>query len=156
MCDNKYMEIAINEAKLGIEKRHGGPFGAIIVKDGKIIAQNHNRVIETNDPTAHAEMLVIREASKILNTFDLSECILYTSCEPCPMCYAAVHWAKIPIVYYGATKHDAKTIGFDDEYIYEVLLGKAKDNKLSLKNISRDSALKIFSLYEKDDKKCLY
>lgn len=83
MCDNKYMEIAIKEAKLGIEKRHGGPFGAIIVKDGEIIAQNHNRVIETNDPTAHAEMLVIREASKILNTFDLSECILYTSCEPC-------------------------------------------------------------------------
>ena len=152
----KFMDIAIEEAKKGIEKRDGGPFGAVIVKDGKVIATGHNEVICSHDPTAHAEMVVIRKASKVLERFDLSDCELYTTCEPCPMCFGAIHWAKIKKVYYGATRHDAKEIGFDVEYIYEVLSNKIKDKNLSMENAERDNCLEIFKVYEKDEKKELY
>lgn len=150
------MDIAIEEAKKGIEKRDGGPFGAVIVKDGKVIATGHNEVICSHDPTAHAEIVAIRKASKVLERFDLSDCELYTTCEPCPMCFGAIHWAKIRKVYYGATRHDAKEIGFDDEYIYEVLSNKTRDKKLSMENVERDNCLEIFKVYEKDEKKELY
>lgn len=152
----KFMDIAIEEAKKGIEKRDGGPFGAVIVKDGKVIATGHNEVICSHDPTAHAEMVAIRKASKVLERFDLSDCELYTTCEPCPMCFGAIHWAKIKKVYYGATRHDAKEIGFDDEYIYEVLSNKIKNKNLSMENAERDNCLEIFKVYEKDEKKELY
>lgn len=152
----KFMDIAIEEAKKGIEKRDGGPFGAVIVKDGKVIATGHNEVICSHDPTAHAEIVAIRKASKVLERFDLSDCELYTTCEPCPMCFGAIHWAKIRKVYYGATRHDAKEIGFDDEYIYEVLSNKTRDKKLSMENVERDNCLEIFKVYEKDEKKELY
>jgi len=153
---NKFMKAAIEEGKIGISFREGGPFGAIVVKDGKIIARGHNKVILTNDPTAHAEIVAIREASRVLGRFDLSDCELYTSCEPCPMCYGAIYWARIEKVFYGATRHDAKNIGFDDEKIYEILSNKTKDNQTLLKNIERDACLELFEIYEKDDKKELY
>ena len=151
-----FMKIAIMEAKKGIQKRDGGPFGAVIVKDGMVIAQGHNRVISTHDPTAHAEMVVIREASAQLKRFDLSDCELYTTCEPCPMCYAAAHWAKIRKLYYGATRQDAAEIGFDDQYLYEVLANDRIDEQMSEEQMDRDSCLEVFKAYISDDKRTAY
>ena len=153
---NQIMNKAIEEAKKGIAIRDGGPFGAVIVKDNKIIAFGHNKVISSNDPTAHAEIVAIREASSILQRFDLSDCELYTTCEPCPMCYSAIHWAKITKVYYGATRSDAKNIGFDDQYLYDVLSNKIPDTKLTLEELGRKSCLKVFNTYAKDEKRILY
>jgi len=150
---NKFMKKAIEEAEKGIAVRDGGPFGAVIVKDNKIIAFGHNKVISSNDPTAHAEIVAIREASRILQRFDLSDCELYTTCEPCPMCYSAIHWAKIFRVYYGATRTDAKNIGFDDQYLYDVLSNKISDTKLTLEELERESCLKVFNDYIKDDER---
>lgn len=113
-----YMVKAINLAKKSVEKG-GGPFGAVIVKDGIIVAQGSNCVTLNNDPTAHAEVTTIRKACKKLQTFDLSGCEIYTSCEPCPMCLSAIYWAHIDKIYYGCTKTDAKDIGFDDSFIYD-------------------------------------
>ena len=153
---NQFMKKAIEEAKKGIAIRDGGPFGAVIVKNNKIIAFGHNKVISSNDPTAHAEIVAIREASSILQRFDLSDCELYTTCEPCPMCYSAIHWAKITKVYYGATRNDAKNIGFDDQYLYDVLSNKIPDTKLTLEELGRKSCLKVFNTYAKDEKRTLY
>lgn len=153
---NKFMKKAIEEAEKGITVRDGGPFGAVIVRDDKIIAFGHNEVISSNDPTAHAEIVAIRRASKMLNRFDLSDCQLYTTCEPCPMCYSAIHWAKISKVYYGATRNDAKNIGFDDQYLYDVLSNKISDTKLNLEELEREHCLKTFNKYMKDDKRKAY
>ena len=149
---NKFMEIAINNAKEGMENEDGGPFGAVITnKNGKIIASSNNKVLKNNDPTAHAEIETIREACKILQTYDLSEYILYTSCEPCPMCLSAIIWANIKDVYYGCTKFDAADIGFRDAIIYEYL--KNKDHKtLSLKQMNREEAIKVFENYKKNNR----
>jgi len=121
------MQIAFEEARKGISSGDGGPFGAVIVKHGAIIARGHNEVVRTNDPTAHAEMVVIRKASAFLNTFDLTGCTLYVTGEPCPMCFSAIHWAHIDKVYYCNTKADAAKIGFDDTYITEIILGHIPD-----------------------------
>lgn len=121
-----YIELAQKEALSGVKKNHGGPFGAVIVKGNKIIAFAHNEVLKTNDPTMHAEISVIRKAAKKLKKFDLSDCVLYTSCEPCPMCFSAIHWARIKKVYYYAKKSDAKRAGFDDQVLYDILKGKRK------------------------------
>lgn len=153
---NKFMKKAIEEAEKGIAVRDGGPFGAVIVKDNQIIASGHNEVISSNDPTAHAEIVAIRRASEILNRFDLSDCQLYTTCEPCPMCYSAIHWAKISEVYYGATRNDAKNIGFDDQYLYDILNNKISDTKLSMKEMNREECLRTFNKYIKDDKRKAY
>ena len=153
---DEFMKEAILEAFEGIGLRTGGPFGAVIVKDNKIIARGHNKVIETNDPTAHAEIVAIREATKLLGRFDLSDCILYTTCEPCPMCYSAAHWAKIPLIYYGATQDDAKDIGFDDSYIYEVLQNKHSNEKMKICQIDRELCLEPFRKYEEDEERILY
>jgi guanine deaminase len=115
-----FMQQAIDLSIENIEQG-GGPFGAIIVKDGKLVAKGVNRVTATNDPTAHAEVNAIREASKALKTFNLKGCEIYTSCEPCPMCLGAIYWARIDKIYYGNTKADAKAIGFDDSFIYDEL-----------------------------------
>ena len=114
------MQVAIDEALKGIDANEGGPFGAVIVKDNKIISKAHNLVLKTNDPTAHAEINAIKEASSKLNSFDLSGCELYTTCEPCPMCLGAIFWARIDRVYFGATKLDAQKAGFDDNKIIEI------------------------------------
>ena len=122
-----YMLLAFEEAKKGIESGDGGPFGAVIVKDGEVIASAHNEVLKRNDPTAHAEILAIREASKKLASFWLEECELYTTGEPCPMCFSAIHWAKIKKVYYCNTKEEAASIGFDDAFITEIIQNKKSD-----------------------------
>src|SRR3989338_5861362 len=114
---NKFMELAVKEAFKALKQNTGGPFGAIIIRNGKIIAKGHNKVIKTNDPTAHAEIVAIRKASARLKRFDLSDCVIYSSCEPCPMCFAAIHWAKMKKLYYGCTKKDAANLGFDDKFI---------------------------------------
>jgi guanine deaminase len=116
-----FMAIAIAEARRGIRSGDGGPFGAVVVRDGVVVARAHNQVVRANDPTAHAEMQAIRAACRTLGTFDLSGCTIYTTCEPCPMCFAAIHWARIDGVVYGASRADAAAVGFDDAAIYDVL-----------------------------------
>ncbi len=153
---NEYMKVAIDEAKKGISSRDGGPFGAVIVKDGEIIAKGHNEVLLSHDPTAHAEIVAIRIASQKLERFDLSDCEIYTTCEPCPMCYSAIHWAKIKKCYYGATRIDAAEIGFDDEYLYSILSGERVDDTLEKENICRESCLEPFHIFKEDDERTLY
>lgn len=145
---NKYMELAKENAKKGIKNNEGGPFGAVITdKKGNIIANGNNKVLKNNDPTAHAEITAIREACKKLNTYDLSEYILYTSCEPCPMCLSAIIWSNIKKVYYGCTKKDAGEIGFRDDMIYEYLKGNNKD-LINLEEMDRDECIKTFEEYK--------
>ena len=146
---DKFMEEAKRLADKGIENLEGGPFGAVIVdKEGNIISRGNNKVLQLKDPTAHAEIVAIREACKKLNTSDLSEYILYTSCEPCPMCLSAIIWANIKEVYYACTKNDAAKIGFRDDMIYEYLKGKY-DDLITLKQIDREQCLKTMEKYEK-------
>ncbi len=123
----KFMKIAFEEAKRGIESGDGGPFGAVVVKSGKIVATGHNMVVKSNDPTAHAEIVAIRKAAKELGSFHLEGCELYVTAEPCPMCFAAIHWAHLKRVVYCNTKEDASAIGFDDSMIYEIMLSKRED-----------------------------
>lgn len=115
------MNVAINEAYEGLNKQEGGPFGAVVVKDNKVIARAHNQVLQFNDPTCHAEMQAIRKACAKLGRFELSDCELYTTCEPCPMCLGAIHWAKLKKIHIGALAGDAAQIGFDDQFIYDVI-----------------------------------
>ncbi len=148
---NKFMRIAKENAEKGISNKEGGPFGAVIVdKNGEIIANGNNRVLKNNDPTAHAEIIAIREACKKLNTYDLSEYILYTSCEPCPMCLSAIIWANIKEIYYGCTKEDAGNIGFRDDIIYDYLKGKNKD-LINMEKMDRDECIKTFEKYSRDN-----
>lgn len=150
---NEFIKIAKENAEKGIRKNEGGPFGAVIIdKQGNIIANGNNKVLEEKDPTAHAEITAIREACKKLNTYDLSDYILYTSCEPCPMCLAAIIWANIKEVYYGCTKEDAAEIGFRDEAIYDFIKGKNK-TLLDLKQIDRDECIKTFEEYKRNNGK---
>lgn len=144
---DKFMKLALENA---LENEAGGPFGAVIVsKDGKIISNGNNRVLKENDPTAHAEIVAIREACKILKKYDLSEYILYTSCEPCPMCLSAIIWANIKTVYYGCTRVDAGKIGFRDEVIYEYLEGKNKD-LINIQQMNREECMIAFEKYKKN------
>ena len=149
---NKYMEIAKEEAINGYSSNDGGPFGAIITdRDGNIISTGHNMVLKNNDPTAHAEVTAIRNACKKLNTYDLSNYVLYTSCEPCPMCLSAIIWANIKEVYYACTKEDAASIGFRDDLIYDYLKGNNKD-LVSLKQIDRNDCINLFEEYKNQNK----
>lgn len=149
---NKFMQIANDCAKHGANCGEGGPFGAAIVdKEGNIIAQGNNMVLKNNDPTAHAEVTVIRKACEKLRTYDLSGCTLYTSCEPCPMCLSAIIWANIKEVYYACTKDDAGSIGFRDDVIYEYLEGKKKD-LLNIKQIDRENCVSLFKEYAEKNK----
>lgn len=153
---NKYMEVAIDLANDNLETNVGGPFGACVVKDGKIIGKGSNHVLSDNDPTAHAEIVAIREACKKIKSHDLSGCEIYTSCYPCPMCLSAIIWANIDKVYYGNTKEDAADIGFRDDDIYKFIndLARNKDNDLlSLKCLHRSKAIESFKNFsEKEDK----
>ena len=144
---NKWMKIAYEEAITGMSANNGGPFGAVIIKDDKVIASAHNQVLKTKDPTAHAEINVIRKASKILNNFDLSDCTLYTTCQPCPMCLGAIFWSRIKVVYYGATKNDAAKGGFDDQRFYEMMAGN--NNEVSLKQIDHQENAELFQQWNK-------
>jgi tRNA(Arg) A34 adenosine deaminase TadA len=156
--DEKKMGFMREAIRLSMESQEkgGGPFGAVIVKDGKIIAGSSNSVTPDNDPTAHAEVNVIRKASKILNTFDLSGCEIYTSCEPCPMCLGAIYWAHLDVIYYGNSREDAKEIGFDDEFIYSEISLPLEKRKIKAIPILRDEALKSFEMWKMNENKTEY
>lgn len=146
---NEYMKMAKDQAEKGMKSNEGGPFGAVITdKDGNIISVANNQVLKNNDPTAHAEVQAIREACKKLNTHDLSGYILYTSCEPCPMCLSAIIWANIKEVYYACTRKDAGEIGFRDDVIYEFLETNNK-SLLDEKQIDREDCIHLFNEYKK-------
>lgn len=147
---NKYMKEAITEAKINEDTnfKNGGPFGAIIVKDNDIIATSHNTVIEDSDPTAHAEINVIRKAAQILKTHDLSGCTLYTTCFPCSMCLSAIVWANIKEVYYGNTKEDAEDIGFRDNQIYELINNLNSSKTINFTQIDREETIKTFNSFK--------
>lgn len=149
---NKFMKIAKERSINGCRNHEGGPFGAVIVdKEGNIIAEGNNRVLCDLDPTAHAEVTTIREACKKLKTYDLSNYILYTSCEPCPMCLSAIIWANIKKVYYACTRKDAASIGFRDDMIYEYLKGN-NNNVIELKEIDREECKSLFEEYKEKNK----
>ena len=152
---NKFMQRAI---ELSIESINsgGGPFGSVIVKDEKIISEGMNRVTVDNDPTSHGEIVAIRNACKKLNTFNLLNCSLYSSCEPCPMCMSAIYWSRIGKVYYANTRDDAKKINFDDSLIYSEISKKNEDRKIPIKQMMRSEALKAFELWDKKIDKIEY
>jgi len=142
------MHRAIELSEQNVKEEKGGPFGAVIVKNGHIIAESANKVIEQNDPTAHAEVSAIRIACRELNTYDLSGCVIYTSCEPCPMCLGAIYWAHIDAVYYGNTKSDAAAIGFDDHFIYNEIDLPLEQRKLSIMQLLPGESARAFKLWQ--------
>ncbi len=147
-----FLTKAIEKAMENIENG-GGPFGAVIVREGEIIATCGNSVTIDNDPTAHAEVNCIREACKVLNTFDLSDCVIYSSCEPCPMCLSAIYWARIQHIYYAATRKDAALAGFDDQHIYDEIPLKEEDRSLPIEKLTHTlSALPFDKWRNKEDK----
>src|SRR3954466_695580 len=156
MNPNAFMHEAIRLADEGMRSGHGGPFGCVVVRKGKIVARGNNRVTSTNDPTAHAEVTAIREACRVLKTFALDDCELYTSCEPCPMCLAATYWARIPKLYYGNTRADAAAIGFDDEFIYQQIPLPPSQRTLSMQLLLRDEAQKAFEEWQAKPDKVRY
>ncbi|MDY7014896.1 MAG: nucleoside deaminase [Cyanobacteriota bacterium] len=143
----QFMQDAIALALKGVRSGKGGPFGATIVKAGKIVAKAHNEVTLTNDPTAHAEIVAIRRACQTLGTFQLKGCELYTSCEPCPMCLGAIYWSRLERIYYASTKEDAAAIGFDDRWFYEELERELRDRQLPAFQLMRDEALVAFQTW---------
>ena len=150
------MRMAIKLAEQNVKESIGGPFGAVIVKDGQVIAESSNRVIQQNDPTAHAEISAIRLACRQLGTYNLQGCIMYTSCEPCPMCLGAIYWANIGTIYYGNTKADAAAIGFDDHFIYKEMALPMPQRKLPIVQLLRDEAIGAFKLRETSGSKTDY
>ncbi|MBI6119211.1 nucleoside deaminase [Salegentibacter maritimus] len=148
-----FLKRAIQLAEEGMDKGSGGPFGAVIVKHGEIIAESSNRVTSTNDPTAHAEVAAIRQACEKLENFQLEDCILYTSCEPCPMCLGAIYWARPNKVYYALSREDAAKIGFDDQFVYDEIALKMDQRKIPFINMMREEGLPVFQKWEaKGDK----
>lgn len=148
------MTEAIRLSVESVTEHNGGPFGCVVVKDGKIIARGFNQVTQHNDPTAHAEIVAIREACKNLNSFQLSDCEIYTSCEPCPMCLGAIYWARPKKVYYANTRKDAAAIGFDDDFIYVELKADLAERRLPFEQLMQEEAQQAFRLWaQKEDKK---
>ena len=153
--ESKFMLRAI-ELSIQSAKTKGGPFGCVIVKDNQIIAEGNNQVTANNDPTAHAEIVAIRNACKKLDNFFLKGCDLYTSCEPCPMCLSAIYWSHVDNIFYANTREDAKKINFDDSLIYSEILKKSEDRKIPIKQMLRDEALKAFEIWNKKTDKIEY
>lgn len=157
---DRFMNIADEMAKQNLITNHGGPFGAVVVKDRLVVGVGNNRVVGNNDPTAHAEMMAIRDACKNLNTYDLSGCELYTSCYPCPMCLSAIIWANIKTVYYGNTKEDAADIGFRDDFIYNYLdnlsNGEPNEEILKMLQIDRNTTIEAFKEFKNKSDKVEY
>lgn len=150
------MQEAIRLADDGMRSGRGGPFGCVVVRRGEIIARGSNRVTSTNDPTAHAEVTAIREACQALGTFQLADCELYTSCEPCPMCLAAIYWARLPTVYYGNTRADAAAIGFDDDFIYQQMPLPPAQRAIRMQPLLRDDAQATFRAWAAKPDKIRY
>lgn len=149
----RFMREAIQLAGEGLRAGHGGPFGCVIVQGGEVVGRGNNRVTSTCDPTAHAEIVAIRDACRTLQTFQLEDCELYTSCEPCPMCLAAIYWARIPRVFYANTRADAAAIGFDDDLIYTQIALPIEHRHVAMRPLLRAEALAVFREWaEKADK----
>jgi len=154
---NIYMKAALEQAFKGMQSGQGGPFGAVIVRDGEIISAAHNQVLGTNDPTMHAEVAAIRAACEKLGRFDLYDCEIYSTCQPCPMCLGAIFWAKLPKLYYGCSEHDAAAIGFDDAFIYDAIRnGTDSQNKLKAIIMERDECLTAFKAWDEKEDKEMY
>ena len=153
--NDKFMRAAIRLSIQMMRRGQGGPFGAVVVRKGKIVGRGSNQVTSTNDPTAHAEIVAIREACQRLKTFQLDDCDLYTSCEPCPMCLSAIYWARLANVYYGNTRKDAAKIDFDDDFIYREVALPIGKRTLKLKPLLRDEALAAFAEWQRKTDKIL-
>ena len=154
---DKIMKLANEEAIQGSLANEGGPFGAVITKNGEVISQGHNEVLKTNDPTAHAEMVAIRRAAEALGKYDLSGCEIYSSCEPCPMCLAAIYWSRISTIYFGCTKEDAAEIGFDDNAIYEYIKNPQQfQEDLRMIPTDREACLQTFEKWLTRQDKIIY
>lgn len=156
MTHEEYMQEAIAISKDGSDKNEGGPFGCIIVKDGRIIGRGNNRVTSTNDPTAHAEVVAIREATKNAGFYHLDGAVIYTSCEPCPMCLGAIYWAKIAKIYYANTRDDAASIGFSDAFIYDEIGLPATGRSIPALQICHAEAKSVFLQWELKEDKIVY
>jgi guanine deaminase len=152
----EFMQRAIRLSVENVTTHAGGPFGAVIVRNGEVIAESANKVTATNDPTAHAEISAIRLATEKLGTFDLQGCEIYTSCEPCPMCLGAIYWARIGKIYFANTKKDAAEIGFDDKFIYEELEKPSEQRSLPAEQFMRDEAQEAFQLWQESEKRIDY
>lgn len=150
------MSEAIQLANRGIAHKEGGPFGCVIVKGDEIVGRGNNQVTSTNDPTAHAEVVAIRNACKNLNSFQLEDCEIYTSCEPCPMCLGAIYWARPKVIYYAGTREDAADAGFDDSLIYEEMDRSLADRRIPIKSLGREQALKVFDAWKNNPDKTTY
>jgi guanine deaminase len=154
--NRKFMREAIRLSLVKMQRNQGGPFGAVVVRGGKIIARGWNQVTATNDPTAHAEVVVIRAACRRLQTFDLRDCEIYASCEPCPMCLAAIYWARLGRVYYGNTRQDAQRIGFDDDFIYRELAAPLPRRKIPLTRLLAREARTVFVAWRQKPDRIAY
>ena len=154
--DNPFMARAIQLSLDNVLSGKGGPFGAVIVQNGKILAEGVNRVTAINDPTAHAEVVAIREACAKLRAFELTDCEIYTSCEPCPMCLGAIYWARLARVYYGNLASDASQIGFDDSFIYREIAQVLRKRSIPMVNMMRDQALAAFRAWQEKPNKIPY
>ena len=152
----KFMRAAIRLSREKMRRNDGGPFGAVVVRRGQIVGRGWNRVTTTNDPTAHAEVMAIRDACRRLKTFRLDDCELYASCEPCPMCLAAIYWARIGKIFYANTRRDAAAIGFDDDSIYHEVARPVSRRKIPMRQLLRNAALKVFAEWKKKPDKIRY
>ena len=146
---NEFLALALEEARAGIENDDGGPFGAVVVREGVVISKAHNEVLRRNDPTAHAEILAIRRASAILESFDLSTCEIYSTSEPCPMCFSAIFWARIRRLVYGTTREDVAEIGFDDSLIYDIIKGEAEAEEMEVVSLDREGCRAVLEEWER-------
>lgn len=154
--ETEFMQLAIQLATENVRSGAGGPFGAVVVRNGEIVATGVNRVTSHNDPTAHAEVNAIREACKALGTFQLPGCVLYTSCEPCPMCLGAIYWSRLDSVYFGNTCHDAAEVGFDDHFIYEELAVPRNQRKMPMVRLLPELAMESFRAWQEHQSKIAY
>ncbi len=154
--EENFMQQAIDLSLQGINNNDGGPFGCVIVKDDKVIGRGNNKVTSSNDPTAHAEIVAIRDACSNLSEFQLEGCEIYTSCEPCPMCLGAIYWARPKVVYYANTRKDAAEIGFDDSMIYDEMNTPIENRKIPILPLKRNDALKVFNEWKNKEGKTSY
>lgn len=150
------MKEAVLLSQKGLQNNEGGPFGCVIVKDNEIIGRGNNKVTSSSDPTAHAEIIAIREACKYLGTFQLNECEIYTSCEPCPMCLGAIYWARIKTIYFANSREDAAAVGFDDSMIYDEMNADYRNRKIPIINIADEEAKKVFEIWSDKKNRIIY
>ena len=154
--EEKFMLEAIRLSREGSENNEGGPFGCVIVKEDKVIGRGNNQVLRNSDPTAHAEMMAIRDACQTLGSFQLDNCEVYTSCEPCPMCLGALYWARPKVIYFANSHNDAARIGFDDSVIYEEVCKKVEDRKIPMRQVSMQEALDVFNQWQDKNERSVY